>query len=165
MKRNNAWCYVYFMVARETESAVHWVKIGYSKAPVDRAIAILTGLPLPVARFGYLFCLSETTAKRLERELHKVFAERKGPSGSEWFRFDWSRTEERALLLDGIMACSNGLGVSTDIQTVQPEDLLALSKHKNAQRYAKLRQAEKEARSKMGSRRSKRNPAPLDMIN
>lgn len=153
---NKDWCCVYFLVTRQVDSPVHWIKIGHSKNPVDRALSILTCLPLPVMKFGYLKCLSVETAKKLECALHKTFVERKGLGGSEWFRFDWTRAEERAQLQDGILACAHLLGVSLYMHDVPPEDIIALGKARNAQRHKKAGDAWRKAHKDHAPPKSRR---------
>jgi len=148
-----AWSYVYFLIARETGASVHWVKIGQSRKPVERVLDVLTGLPLPVVRFGYLCCANEDTAQNLERELHLLFRERIGSAGAEWFRFELASKQEQDLLFDGIRACAYKLGVSPNIQSLTPEKLLALRGERVGVRAKRFRTGEAARKREQQERR------------
>lgn len=73
--------YVYFI---RSAGKPRRIKIGKSKDPKARMRELQTGSPYPLDIVGTIRCRDGNHATRLEKELHRYFAEYR--MGGEWFK-------------------------------------------------------------------------------
>lgn len=87
--------YVYFFLARDSDGPMY-VKVGRSGNPIKRIGQVQTGCPIPIVKAGMVKCLGLEQAVKIERQFHSRLGDRK--SSGEWFRFDWSKLDDRESL-------------------------------------------------------------------
>lgn len=91
--------YLYVFMARDGDGPMY-VKVGKSNDPITRLGDLQTGCPFPIVKAGMVKCLTEKQSFRFEKRLHVELA--KYNSQGEWFKFDWSKPEQKCLVADAI---------------------------------------------------------------
>lgn len=76
--------FVYTLLCRDGDGPLY-VKFGRTTRPTVRLSELRHGSPIPARIYAFLHVPTEVTQKRVERALHKQFADRK--TKGEWFRF------------------------------------------------------------------------------
>lgn len=85
---------IYVLITAPVESA-SFFKVGATKNIGKRINALQTGCPLPIGEFLYHKALSRESAFAVERAMHEAMRDHR--SSGEWFRFDVSDPEHKAL--------------------------------------------------------------------
>ena len=75
--------YVYFIKEKETQSPN--VKIGYTNDFNKRIKNLQVGHPREIGYFGLIECKDKDEAKRIEKEIHKMY--HKNRLVGEWFKW------------------------------------------------------------------------------
>lgn len=153
--------YVYAALFRDRPGDPGYIKFGMSRKITQRLYHIRTNCPIPL-RFVAVsgVGIGEKRTRRVEKALHKQFADRKATG--EWFRFDFENPDDKRAFNDGCRAAFRSvLGTKYEWWTKISAAQIDAYAHRRRQEYLNSPHRKKLDRQQQARRDSNKAQAEL----